>query len=594
MRASQFHIATTKETPNDAEITSHRLMLRAGLVRRVGSGLYSWMPVGLRTVRKIEAIVRREMERAGALELFMPSVQPAELWQESGRWTEYGPELLRLSDRHDRDYCVGPTHEEVITDIARREVRSYRQLPLNLYQIQTKFRDEIRPRFGVMRAREFIMKDAYSFDVDAAGMQASFDRMNAAYVRIFDALGLDYRAVEADGGSIGGAVSREFHVLADSGEDAVVYSSGSDYAANMEKARAVPRGERAAPTEKRAVLETPGVHTIAELAAFAKVPETRCLKTLLVKGRDAEKAPVVALVLRGDHELNEIKAAGLPEVADPFEMADAEAIRRVAGCEPGSIGPIDRHGKALGHTTTGTATDGEDGTDAAGGRGIPVIADGDAALMSDFVAGANEDGKHLTGVNWGRDVEPTRVDDLRNVVVGDADPTGADGELRIVRGIEVGHIFQLGDKYSAAMQATVLDENGKPKALLMGCYGIGVTRVAAAAIEQKSDDSGIVWPAAIAPFEVVVSPIHMAKSDAVREAAEALYRDLLAAGVDVLFDDRPLRPGVMFADMELLGIPHRFVVSDRLLADGQLEYKGRQDTEATLIAHDAALATLGR
>ena len=596
MRASRFHIATTKETPNDAEIASHRLMLRAGLVRRVGSGLYTWMPVGLRTVRKIEAIVRREMDAAGALELFMPAVQPAELWQESGRWIKYGPELLRVKDRHDRDYCVGPTHEEVITDIARRELRSYRQLPINFYQVQTKFRDEIRPRFGVMRAREFVMKDAYSFDADEAGMQASFERMNEAYVRIFDAIGLDYRAVEADSGSIGGAKSREFHVLADSGEDALVYSTGSDYAANMEKARAVTRAERAAPAEERAVLETPGVHTIAELAAFAKVPEARCLKTLLVRGigavgneagggeatggkaggeesggeGSAEGAPaIVALVLRGDHQLNEIKAANLPGVADPLEMADAETIRRVAGCEPGSIGPL-----GLGE--------------------IPVVADADAAAMSDFVCGANEDGRHLTGMNWGRDLPEPEVSDLRNVVAGDPDPTGADGTLAIVRGIEVGHIFQLGDTYSRPLEATVLDENGKPRHLLMGCYGIGITRIAAAAIEQNSDENGIVWPEAIAPFEAVVSPIHMAKSDAVREAAEALYEELSNAGVDVLFDDRPLRPGVMFADMELLGVPHRFVVSDRLLADGKLEYKGRRDAEATLIGRDEALATIGR
>ena len=596
MRASRFHIATTKETPNDAEIASHRLMLRAGLVRRVGSGLYTWMPVGLRTVRKIEAIVRREMDAAGALELFMPAVQPAELWQESGRWIKYGPELLRVKDRHDRDYCVGPTHEEVITDIARRELRSYRQLPINFYQVQTKFRDEIRPRFGVMRAREFVMKDAYSFDADEAGMQASFERMNEAYVRIFDAIGLDYRAVEADSGSIGGAKSREFHVLADSGEDALVYSTGSDYAANMEKARAVTRAERAAPAEERAVLETPGVHTIAELAAFAKVPEARCLKTLLVRGigavgneagggeatggkaggeesggeGSAEGAPaIVALVLRGDHQLNEIKAANLPGVADPLEMADAETIRRVAGCEPGSIGPL-----GLGE--------------------IPVVADADAAAMSDFVCGANEDGRHLTGMNWGRDLPEPEVSDLRNVVAGDPDPTGADGTLAIVRGIEVGHIFQLGDTYSRPLEATVLDENGKPRHLLMGCYGIGITRIAAAAIEQNSDENGIVWPEAIAPFEAVVSPIHMAKSDAVREAAEALYEELSNAGVDVLFDDRPLRPGVMFADMELLGVPHRFVVSDRLLADGKLEYKGRRDVEATLIGRDEALATIGR
>lgn len=609
MRASRFHIATTKETPNDAEIASHRLMLRAGLVKRLGSGLYSWMPLGLRTLRKIEAIVRREMDRAGALELLMPSVQPGELWEESGRWTKYGPELLRLTDRHARDYCVGPTHEEVVTDIARRELRSYRQLPINFYQIQTKFRDEIRPRFGVMRAREFVMKDAYSFDVDNAGMQASFDTMNEAYVRIFDALGLDYRAVEADGGSIGGATSREFHVLADSGEDALVYSTGSDYAANLEKATSLATGQRGEATEERRLLETPNVHTIDELATFANVSPTRCLKTLLVKGAH-ENMPVVALLLRGDHDLNEIKATRLEEVADPLEMADSATIRRVAGCDAGSIGPLHltagREAKVRSGVRSGVASalesggdpDVESGADAGADAGVelevPVIADRDAALMSDFICGANEDGKHLCGVNWGRDLPEPDVRDIRNVVEGDRDPSGVDGTLKIVRGIEVGHIFQLGDTYSDPLKASVLDENGKPRTLLMGCYGIGITRVAAAAIEQRSDDEGIVWPDAIAPFEAVVSPIHMNKSDAVREAAEALYRELLEAGVDVLFDDRPLRPGVMFAEMELIGIPHRFVVSERLLAEGRLEYKRRGDADASKISLDGALAAVSR
>lgn len=597
MRASRYHIATTKETPHDAEIASHRLMLRAGLVKRLGSGLYSWMPLGLRTLRKIEAIVRREMDSAGALELLMPSVQPGELWEESGRWTKYGPELLRLTDRHARDYCIGPTHEEVVTDIARRELRSYRQLPINLYQVQTKFRDEIRPRFGVMRAREFIMKDAYSFDLDAAGMQASFDAMNAAYVRIFDALGLDYRAVEADGGSIGGATSREYHVLAESGEDALVYSTGSDYAANLEKATSLATGQRGEPTTERNLLDTPNVHTIEELAAFANVSRTRCLKTLLVKGAD-KKTPVVALLLRGDHDLNEIKAAQLAEVADPLEMADSATIRRVAGCDAGSIGPF-RLPAGREATVREGAKDGADGGASDGADDgvelrVPVIADRDAALMSDFICGANEDGKHLSGVNWGRDLPEPEVRDLRNVVEGDRDPSGVDGVLKIVRGIEVGHIFQLGDTYSKPLKASVLDENGKPRTLLMGCYGIGITRVAAAAIEQCSDAEGIVWPDAIAPFEAVVSPIHMAKSDAVRDAAETLYRELLEAGVDVLFDDRPLRPGVMFAEMELIGIPHRFVVSDRLLAEGQLEYKRRGDAEASQLPLDGALAAINR
>lgn len=564
MRASQFFIGTTKETPSDAEIVSHRLMMRAGLVRRLGSGLYTWMPIGLRVVRKIEAIVREEMARGGALEVLMPAVQPAELWQESGRWEQYGPELLRLTDRHERDYCVGPTHEEVITDVVRREIRSYKQLPVNLYQIQTKFRDEIRPRFGVMRAREFIMKDAYSFDVDAQGMQASFDRMHAAYVRIFDRIGLDYRAVDADSGSIGGATSTEFHVLADSGEDAIVYSDGSDYAANVEKAMAVPRGERAASTQAMARLPTPGVHTIEELAAAAAVPSAHCLKTLLVNGA-SEEAPVIALCVRGDHVLNEIKAEQLELVAAPLTFADAAAIRRVADCEPGSIGPV--------------------------GLSVPIVVDATAATLSDFVCGANEDGVHLTGVDWARDVGDIEIVDLRNAVEGDPDPSGS-GSLKIVRGIEVGHIFQLGTKYSEALGASVADENGRPATLLMGCYGIGITRVAAAAIEQNHDDAGIVWPLAIAPFEVVICPIHAAKSEAVAARAEALYQELTEAGVDVLLDDRPLRPGQMFADMELIGIPHRLVVSDKLLPDGKLEYRGRRDSEARLIDEGEALATV--
>ena len=563
MRASQFHIATTKETPNDAEIVSHQLMLRAGFVRRLGSGLYSWMPLGHRVLRKIDAIVREEMNNAGALEILMPAVHPAELWQESGRWEKYGPELLRVIDRHQRDYCIGPTHEEVVTDIARREFKSYRQLPINLYQIQTKFRDEIRPRFGVMRSREFIMKDAYSFGIDEASLQQSFDEMHLAYCRIFDRIGLNYRAVEADSGSIGGAKSREFHVLADSGEDAVVYATEGDYAANMEKAEAVAQGSRAAPSKDMTRVDTPDVHTITDLSTALKIPETDCLKTLLVKGTET---PVVALVLRGDHQLNEIKAENLDEVAEPLEMAEAADIKAVANCDAGSIGPV--------------------------GLTIPVIADADAANMSDFVCGANNNGQHLSGVNWGRDLAEPVVRDLRNVVEGDPNPAGG-GTLKIVRGIEVGHIFQLGDTYSKAMNATVLDENGKPQALQMGCYGIGVTRVLAAAIEQNHDDKGIIWPDTIAPFQAVVAPINMAKSEAVRDAATALYEKIKAAGVDVLFDDRPLRPGAMFADMELIGVPHRFVISDKLLADGKIEYKGRRDSEATLIGEDEVLAKLG-
>ncbi len=562
MRASQFHISTTKETPNDAEIVSHQLMLRAGFIRRLGSGLYSWMPMGLRVLRKVEAIVREEMNRAGALEVLMPAIQPAELWQESGRWEKFGPELLRLHDRHNREYCVGPTHEEVITDIARREIKSYRQLPLNFYQIQTKFRDEVRPRFGVMRSREFIMKDGYSFNLGEASLQESFDQMHVAYCNMFDRMGLEYRAVEADSGSIGGAMSREFHVLADSGEDAVVYSTEGGYAANMEKAAAISQGTRGDANEAMRTVETPGVHTIAELAVQLQVDESRCLKTLLVQGVDT---PVVALVLRGDHQLNEVKAEHLPEIASPLTMADADAIKAAANCDAGSIGPV--------------------------GLSIPIIADADAAKLSDFVCGANENDRHLAGVNWGRDLPEPEVRDLRNVVEGDPSPVGS-GTLKIVRGIEVGHIFQLGDTYSQSMGATVLDENGKPQTMMMGCYGVGISRTAAAAIEQNNDDKGIIWPMAIAPFEAVICPINMVKSDAVKAAAEALYAELQAAGIDVLFDDRPLRPGAMFTDMELIGIPHRFVVSDKLLANDEIEYRNRRAPESEVIARADVLARI--
>lgn len=563
MRASQFHLRTTKETPNDAEIVSHQLMLRAGFIRRLGSGLYTWMPLGLRVIRKIEAIVREEMNDAGAIELLMPSIQPAELWQESGRWEKFGPELLRLKDRHGRDYCVGPTHEEVITDIARRDIKSYRQLPLNFYQIQTKFRDEVRPRFGAMRAREFIMKDAYSFNLGEASLQETFDKMHTAYSNILDRIGLDYRAVEADSGSIGGAQSREFHVLADSGEDAVVYATEGDYAANMEKAAVISQTTRAEAKATLETIDTPGVHTIAELAAHQSAPEQSCLKTLLVKGTET---PIVALVLRGDHQLNEVKAEHLEEVASPLTMADASEIRAAAQCDAGSIGPV--------------------------GLDVPIIADADAATMSDFICGANENDKHLTGVNWARDLPDPIVRDIRNVIEGDPNPAGA-GILKIVRGIEVGHIFQLGDTYSQSMGATVLDENGKPQTMMMGCYGIGITRIAAAAIEQNNDKYGIVWPSSIAPFEAVVCPINMVKSDAVKEAAEALYQELKDAGVDVLFDDRPLRPGAMFADMELIGIPHRFVISDKLLANNEVEYRGRRDSESTVINRADVLSQIG-
>ena len=560
MRASQFHISTTRETPNDAEVVSHQLMLRGGFIRRLGSGLYTWMPLGLRVLRKVEKIVREEMDRAGALEIIMPAVQPGELWEESGRWNKYGPLLLRFKDRHDRDFCLGPTHEEIVTDIARREIRSYKQLPLNFYQIQTKFRDEIRPRFGVMRSREFIMKDAYSFNINAESLQQSFDVMNTAYCAIFDRMGLEYRAVEADSGSIGGAQSREFHVLADSGEDAVAYATEGDYAANVEKAAVVSTAVRGEPAAAMQTVDTPDVHTIEQLAEALKVPASACLKTLLVAGTET---PVVALVLRGDHQLNEIKAEHLPEVAVPLSMADAAMIKSAANCDAGSIGPV--------------------------GLKIPVIADTDAAAMHDFVCGANVDGKHLTGVNWARDVAEPEVRDIRNVVEGDPNPAGG-GVLKIVRGIEVGHIFQLGDLYTKAMNASVLDENGKPATLMMGCYGIGVTRVAAAAIEQNNDDKGIIWPDAIAPFTAVICPVNMVKSEAVQSAAQELYEELKQAGVDVLFDDRPLRPGAMFADMELLGIPHRFVISEKLLANNEVEYRARRDSESSVIARDQVMS----
>ena len=562
MRASQFHIATTKETPADAEVVSHQLMLRAGFIRRLASGLYTLMPIGLRVVRKIEAIVREEMNRANGIELLMPAVQPAELWQESGRWEKYGPELLRLNDRHERPYCVGPTHEEVITDIARRELRSYKQLPVNFYQIQTKFRDEIRPRFGVMRAREFIMKDAYSFHVTAESLSDTFDDMHSAYCAAFDRIGLDYRPVDADSGSIGGAKSREFHVLADSGEDALAYSTEGDYAANVEKAAAVVVGERPAASDSMQTVETPGVHTIDDLANKLSIDATQCLKTLLVEGTDS---PVVALVIRGDHELNAIKAEQQPEVLAPLNFASAEQIKAAANCDAGSIGPV--------------------------GLNIPILVDGSAAIAADFVCGANENSKHLTGVNWVRDLPEPTVRDIRNVVEGDPSPSGK-GTLKIVRGVEVGHIFELGTTYSEAMQCTIMDENQKPQTMHMGCYGIGITRVAAAAIEQNNDDKGIIWPDAIAPFTAVISPINMHRSEEVKAAAEKLYKEFQDAGIDVLLDDRQLRPGVMFAEMELIGIPHRFVISDRLLGDGVVEYKGRKDAEPQLIKPEDALAQL--
>ena len=562
MRTSQLLLSTVKETPADAEVISHQLMLRAGMIRKLASGLYSWLPLGLRALRKVERIVRDEMDAAGAQEVLMPAVQPAELWQESGRWEQYGPELLRLRDRHGREFCFGPTHEEVITDLIRREIRSYKQLPANFYQIQTKFRDEIRPRFGVMRAREFLMKDAYSFHIDQASLQATYEVMYQTYTRIFTRLGLQFRAVRADTGSIGGTGSHEFHVLAASGEDAIAFSTASDYAANVELAEALaPALPRPAPTQTLTTVDTPGAHSIAEVSTFLNIAAERCLKTLLVQGTDG----VVALVLRGDHELNAIKVEKLPEVAAPLNFATPEQIRLTAGCDAGSLGPL--------------------------GLKISVIADRSAIQLADFVCGANQDGKHLTGVNWGRDLPEPRSADLRNVIEGDPSPDGK-GSLAIKRGIEVGHIFQLGTKYSQAMNATCLDESGQAVTMTMGCYGIGVSRVVAAAIEQNYDDNGIIWPDAIAPFQVVLIPMNMHKSQRLQAAAEELYQRLRKAGIDVLFDDRKERAGVMFADMDLIGIPHRLVLGERGLDKGEIEYKQRRATDIQQIAIEEVVAFL--
>ncbi len=550
MKTTRFHLSTLKETPADAEVISHQLMLRAGLIRRLASGLYTWLPLGLRVIRKVEKIVREEMDRAGALELLMPAVQPAELWQESGRWEQYGPELLRLNDRHQREFCVGPTHEEVITDLFRREIKSYKQLPINFYQIQTKFRDEIRPRFGVMRSREFIMKDAYSFHTDQDSLQQTYDLMFATYSRIFDRFGLKYRPVNADSGSIGGSQSNEFHVLADSGEDAIAFSDQSDYAANVEMAEAICSETRAEASQEMQKVHTPDIHTINEIADLLSIPASQAIKTLIATGVDNQ---LVALVLRGDHELNAIKAEKLPEIASPFQLADAAAIKQVLGCDIGSIGPV--------------------------GMEIPVYVDRSAAALSDFVCGANENDYHITGVNWGRDLPEPVVVDIRNVIEGDPSPDGQ-GHLKIIRGIEVGHIFQLGDKYSTALNAAVLDENGKSVITTMGCYGIGITRVVAAAIEQNHDDSGIIWPDTLAPFQLAICPINYNKSELVKQAADDFYQQCQDLGIEVMLDDRGLRPGAMFSDMELIGIPHRVVFSERGLKEQQCEYKGRCDEES--------------
>jgi prolyl-tRNA synthetase len=563
MRLSRLLLPTLRELPADAEIVSHRLMLRAGMIRKVAAGIYTWLPLGLRVLRKVGRIVREEMDGAGAQEVLMPAVQPAELWQESGRWAEYGPELLRLCDRHQREFCFGPTHEEVITDLVRREIRSYKQLPANFYQIQTKFRDEVRPRFGVMRAREFLMKDAYSFHLDQGSLEETYARMHGAYTRIFQRVGLDFRAVLADTGNIGGALSHEFHVLADSGEDHIAYSSEGDYAANIELCEALPpEGPRPPPRQPLEEVNTPEQRSIAEVSAFLGVAPARCAKTLIVEGQDGG---LVALCLRGDHELNPRKAERLAPLATPLALASPERVREALGCSPGSIGPR--------------------------GLSIPIIADNGAAALADFVCGANQDGRHLCGVNWGRDLpEPQRAD-VREVCAGDPSPDGH-GHLQIARGIEVGHIFQLGDKYSQALGATCLDERGKAVTLMMGCYGIGISRVIAAAIEQHHDERGILWPPAIAPFEVALAPIHLHRSLRLQAAIEDLSGRLEAAGIEVLVDDRSERAGVMFADLDLIGIPHRLVLSDRGLDRGILEHKRRHEAEARDVPIDQVVALM--
>ena len=562
MRASRYLITTKKESPADAEVISHQLMLRAGMIRKVAAGLYSWLPLGLRVFRKVENIVRQEMDRSGALELMMPVVQPADLWEESGRWGQFGPELLRIKDRHDRDFCLGPTHEEVITDIIRNEISSYKQLPANFYQIQTKFRDERRPRFGVMRTREFCMKDAYSFHSNAESLQQTYDLMYQTYSTIFTRTGLVFRSVLADTGSIGGSHSHEFHVLADSGEDAIVFSTQSDYAANIEKAAAVASGTAATPgTGEITELATPGVHTIAELCQFMDTQATQTLKALIVSAEDDEgQTQLYGLMLRGDHELNEVKAQRALGLASEITFASEAQIKAALDCAPGSLGPVNLN--------------------------MPMVVDHSAAQLADFVCGANRDGYHLTNVNWERDCGDFTVADIRNVVAGDPSPDGK-GVLEIKRGIEVGHIFQLGTKYSEAMKATVLDENGKEQPMSMGCYGIGVSRIVAAAIEQNHDDNGIIWPDAIAPFQLAIVPINMHKSELVKETCENLYQKLSDAGYEVLFMDEPkARLGGMLADIELIGIPHRIVIGDRGLEEGTVEYRSRRETENQHIAMD--------
>ncbi|MBB1438283.1 proline--tRNA ligase [Shewanella sp. SG41-4] len=565
MRVSKYLLSTQKETPANAEVISHQLMLRAGMIRRNASGLYTWLPSGLRVLRKVEAIVREEMNKTGAIEILMPLVQPADLWVETGRWDKFGPELLRFQDRNNRDFVLGPTHEEVITDLVRKELSSYKQLPLTLYQVQTKFRDEVRPRFGVMRAREFLMKDAYSFHLDQETMDSTYHAMHTAYSNILTRMGLSFRPVLADTGSIGGSMSHEFHVLANSGEDLIAYSTGSDYAANIEKAESpMPTDTLAAPTEAMTLVDTPNAKTIAELVEQFNVVITKTVKTLIVKGA-TDEAPLVALVIRGDHELNEIKADKLELVASPFEFASEAEIRAAVSAGPGSIGPV--------------------------GLTMPIIVDHSVTVMSDFAAGANAEGKHYFGINWERDLPLATVADIRNVVEGEPTPDGL-GTYAMARGIEVGHIFQLGTSYSKSMNATVLDENGKAQVLLMGCYGVGVSRIVAAAIEQNNDDRGIIWPESIAPFTVGILPMNMHKSHRVADIAEKLYQDLADAGVEVLMDDRKERPGVMFADMELIGLPHVVVIGDRNIDAGVFEYKNRRTGEKQDIPFDEIVAFL--
>lgn len=568
MRSTEFLIATQKETPSDAVVVSHKLMLRAGMIRKLSSGLYSWLPLGLRVLRKVENIVREEMNAAGAQELLMPVVQPAELWQESGRWEQFGPELTRFNDRHQNGFCLGPTHEEVITDLARNELKSYKQLPANFYQIQTKFRDEVRPRFGVMRSREFIMKDAYSFHMDQASLEETYQKMHNAYCAIFSRIGLDFRPVEADTGSIGGSGSHEFHVLAESGEDAIAFSDGSDYAANIEMAEALaPEAATDAKLNAEKVA-TPGQKSIEDVASFLNISADKTIKTLVVMGAPDEEgnASLVALCLRGDHTLNDVKAEKLPEVASPLTFASDEDIEKTFSAKPGSLGPLLQN--------------------------ITIIADRAAAASVNFVCGANEDDSHLINANWGDTAFFTRVADIRNIEAGDPSPCG-NGTITIKRGIEVGHIFQLGDKYSSALNAKVLDDNGKERVMTMGCYGIGVSRVVAAAIEQNNDDAGIIWPSAIAPFEIAIVPINLHKSDKVKETCEAIYHALKQQGIDVLLMDEPkARLGSMLADVELVGIPHRIVVGDRGLDNNEIEYKGRRDSENSQLSADTIVETL--